>query len=198
MSPRRAHDSSGLLWTTFVLAHLLTVVAALWVYPFTGFGDVAVYHGWVREGLDGNGWPVLDHPSVYPVGALLPMIMLAPVEGGGMYLMSWILLVSVLDAVVLVMIERDPRRSRTASWWWVLSILLLGPVALSRLESVMVPLTVVAVLWFPRRPAVASALVTLAGWIKVVPMVWLPLLLLAEPRRSRRMVAAGAAVSAAM
>lgn len=96
------------------------------------------------------------------------------------------------------MIENHERPSRTASWWWVLSIACLGPVAISRLESIVVPLTVIAVLVLPKRPAMAAALLTFAGWIKVFPIVWLIPLALSQPKKAGRMIASSAAVSAAL
>lgn len=80
---RWAHASDPLLWAGLILAHVIPVVVGSMIARDTGFGDVRLYWHWVNEGLNGQGWPVIDLPSVYPVGALLPMIVLAPLTSAG-------------------------------------------------------------------------------------------------------------------
>ena len=54
-------------------------------------------------------------------------------------------------------------------WWWVAFLIALGPIALGRIDSVTVSLSVVAVSLIASRPRVAALLLTIAAWIKVWP-----------------------------
>ena len=70
-----------------------------------------------------------------------------------------------------------PRRSaslrprRDAGWWWTAFLLLLGPVAIGRLDAVVAPLVMLALVAArgPGRTALAAVLLTAGAWIKVAP-----------------------------
>ena len=151
-------------------------------------------------------WPVLDTAWVYPAGALLPMLLPAwgtttsPVG----YAVGWSVVVTALGllaAAVVLRASGGARPAHLALRWWAAFLVLLGPVAIGRLDGVLAPLVLVALTYAARRPAIAAALLTVGAWIKVAPgALLLPLL---GARRDlgdalRRVVLPAAAVSAAV
>jgi hypothetical protein len=93
----------------------------------------------------------------------------------------------------------DPRaaaqRRMTAAWWWLGFLLLLGPIALARIDSVTVPLVIIALLQLAARPLWGTVLLTIATWVKVWPAAVIAALLVAS-RRRWQVLAAGAGTSA--
>ncbi|HEY0215430.1 MAG TPA: hypothetical protein VGC57_03445 [Cellulomonas sp.] len=84
------------------------------------------------------------------------------------------------------------------AWWWLLFIFLLGPVAVGRLDAVVAPVVVTALALALRRPAAASALLTLGAWIKVAPGALLVPLVMVVRRPWRDLVLPAAAVCVAV
>lgn len=193
------------LWSVFVLAHVLTAGLG-WVYPSQPMGDVVlVYEPWATAAGSGGDIVGVTEPWVYPQVALVPM-MLAGVLGApfvaalgvsGAYLVGWALLVMVLDALAFaVLVGRGRVRARRAAgWFWSAALVLLGPIALYRIDAVTVPLALVAGLWLVARPAVAAALLTVGAWIKIWPGA-LFLAAVAAGRARPRMLLAAAGVTA--
>ena len=194
---RRPADSTRdrlLLALGFVGVHALLSVLCFTGAPNQPAGDVTgVYRFWIDVWRTTGSLVGIDTPWVYPIGALPPMLA-AGLLGGGAYLAVWLVLVAVLDAVALVLVAR---RGRGLAWWWLLFTLLLGPVAVSRIDAIALPIAVVGVLWLAERPAVASVLLTLAAWVKVWPAAVLAAAVLAG-RRVSAVVAAAALTSAAV
>ncbi len=95
--------------------------------------------------------------------------------------------------------EGDGSRDRghdpaVGAWWWLAFVLLLGPVAVGRLDAVVAPVVVVALTVALRHPAVASVLLTAGAWIKVAPGALLLPLVLVVRRPWRDLVLPAAAV----
>lgn len=167
------------LWGAFLLVHLLTAVLG-WVYPSQPMGDVVlVYEPWASSALGGGPIVGVTETWVYPQVALVPMLLaaglaapLTPVLGvPAAYLVGWAVLVIVLDAAAFaVLVGRSPSRPRRlAAWFWCAAILLLGPIALYRIDAITVPIAVMGGLWLSTRPVVAAALLTVGAWIKIWP-----------------------------
>ena len=97
-------------------------------------------------------FPGIQTPWVYPIGAL-PLI-LAPLAAGEQgYLVGWLVLVLLFDAAAFAaMIRRRTRRRVAAAWWWIGFLILLGPIAMGRIDSITVPLAIVGVLFVVARP----------------------------------------------
>ena len=94
--------------------------------------------------------------------------------GSASYVVAWSILVTALDAIGFAFLLRGTRarRSRgrrTAALLWMLALLLLGPIAMFRIDAITVPLAIIGGLWLFSRPAVASALFTIGAWIKIWP-----------------------------
>src|SRR5690606_23732598 len=88
-------------------------------------------------------------------------------------------------------------RREAAAWWWLGFLALLGPIALARIDSITVPLAVVALLVVAKHPFVAGVLLALATWMKVWPAALIGALLVASGSR-RTILVAGAVTSAAI
>ncbi|WP_341942487.1 hypothetical protein [Microbacterium sp. LWH10-1.2] len=196
------------LWTAFLLVHLFTVVVG-WVYPSQPMGDVVlVYEPWAASALSGGPIVGVTETWVYPQLALLPMLLakalslpLIPALGASSaYLLAWAAMVTALDAIAFgVLLGRSPARPRrVAAWFWILALLLLGPIALYRIDAVTVPLVVIAGLWLTRRPALAAALLTVGAWIKIWPGAVLLAAVVAFRVRVRMLLAAASVTAAVL
>ncbi|MGF6821508.1 hypothetical protein M2317_000394 [Microbacterium sp. ZKA21] len=190
------------LWAAFLLVHALTAWLG-WVYPSQPMGDVVlVYEPWSTSALAGGAIVGITQPWVYPQLALLPMLLakalsmplIAWLGASGAYLIAWAVLVSILDAVAFALLigRRPSAPRRAAAWFWIAAMLLLGPIALYRLDAVTVPLAVVGGLLLLRHPAVGTALLTIGAWIKIWPGALMLAAVIAAKTRLRIVVAAAA------
>lgn len=165
---RRFATSPLTMWAAFLLVHLLLGFLA---FHSVGepLGDVYfVYKPWAQLAQAGSVVGI-QTDWVYPIGALVP-IMLPLLLGPDNYIGSWLTLVLLLDAgaFAVLTIGRRPRQL-AAAWWWIGFLLILGPIAIGRLDSVSVPLVIVGLLWLTLRERVAIVMLTAATWIKVWP-----------------------------
>ncbi|WP_241979721.1 glycosyltransferase 87 family protein [Cryobacterium suzukii] len=175
------------LWSAFALVHLLLILLALFS-PGYPLGDVEiVYRRWAANAATGSIVGITDN-FVYPILALVP-ILGAFAFGGPAYLATWLALVSGLNAGAFWVLVRS---HRTAAWWWLAFLAMLGPIALLRIDAVTVPLCIVALLWLRRRPFWGTALLTIATWIKIWPVAALAALFVASKRRWRMLMLAAA------
>lgn len=155
--------------------------------PIQPEGDVTgIYRFWVDTWHATGSLVGIDTDWVYPIGALPPLL-LAGVLGDGPFLLVWLVMVAVLDAVALVLLAR---RSTALAWWWLVFTALLGPVAPARLDAVALPIAIAGVLLLAERPAVASVLLTVAAWVKVWPAAIVAAALVAGRRAVATVVAA--------
>ena len=102
-------------------------------------------------GLAEGQWPVLDAPWVYPAGAVAPMLLpgLAGTVSTAGYALGWCLLVTLLDGLATAALLRerpDDSRTTTGAWWWLAFLVALGPVALGRLDAIVVPLMILSLI----------------------------------------------------
>jgi hypothetical protein len=191
---RRRLGGRSAAWIAFASVHLI-LSALNFVGPGNPMWDVTVVYrvwaenadsGWVRMGIDA--------PWVYPILAFAPMAA-ALALGSTMYGVTWLGIVTVLDAIAFaVLLGRGvlSRRRRVAAWWWVGFLALLGPIALGRIDAVTVPLAILGLLWAAGRPRVAATLLTVAAWIKVWPAALVLALVVALRRRAEIVIVAGA------
>ncbi|MCL3859690.1 hypothetical protein [Actinotalea sp. K2] len=163
--------------------------------PGEAFHDVDLYRSWARQGLDHGWWPVLDTPWVYPAGAVVVVLLPGLVASTPLgYALVWCALVTAVDAAVVVLLVRTGRPA--AAWWWLGFLVLLGPVAVGRLDAVVVPLMIVALLHARTRPRWAAALLTAGAWVKVAPGALMLPLVVAARRPVRDVVLPAAVVCA--
>ncbi len=201
MPPRATPDAPpGTLWSRAVVcAAFLLVHAFYWrdgiVDPGVGFGDVGLYQYWAWDGLENGVWPVLDFPWVYPALAIVPVTLpgfVSTVEWGP-YMAAWLALVTALNAVATVALVR---RAWLGAVWWIAFLALLGPVAFGRIDAIVVPIAIVALLLAASRPRAAAVLLTVGAWIKVAPGALVFSLFAIAKRPWREVVVPAAAVCA--
>lgn len=155
----------------FIGLHVLFLLALLPTILTGGvLGDLPLYRRWAELGLGLNVWQGIDVEWVYPIGAMLP-IALAGIAGPLLYQLVWFLMTGALNALAVGTLT-DWGRHRggyRAAWYWLVLSFLLSPVGLLRLEGLTAPLVIAGLVCLARRPIVATALLTLATWIKVWP-----------------------------
>lgn len=194
------------LWGAFLAAHAWVAWLG-WVLPSQPMGDVVlVYEPWASSALQGGAVMGLTETWVYPQLALVPMLLakllavpLSFAGGTAGYLLAWAVLVTAADAAAFaVLLGRSPGRTRRAAgWFWVGALMMLGPIALYRIDAVTVPIAVVGGLWLARRPRLAAALLALGAWVKVWPGA-LVLAAVAAGRKAWQMAGTAVLVTAAL
>ncbi|BDZ51921.1 hypothetical protein GCM10025867_41620 [Frondihabitans sucicola] len=147
-------------------------------------GDLPVYLHWTTEAFQGGTWPVFDYDWVYPAGALVP-VLLPGVLGANLYGVVWLVLIAAANAVALQALIRRGRllRNQTAAGWWVLTVGVLCPVDLLRIEGFTAPMVVVGMLFLGSRPRIAGLLLAAATWIKVWPAAVIVAVIVASTKR---------------
>ncbi|WP_314100924.1 glycosyltransferase 87 family protein [uncultured Frigoribacterium sp.] len=191
--PARVAAHPAVLWSAFVIVHLVVGHAAL-TGPNQPMGDVwSVYRTWMQQGVGGGDWVGVDRPWVYPLLAAVPML-LARVGGDAHYGQAWLTIVLLLDAGAFAVLTGGLRGRRhvAPAWWWLLFLLALGPIAVGRIDAVTVPFAIVGLLLLSSRPTAASVLLTVAAWIKVWPAALVVAAVVALRGRARRDVVVGA------
>lgn len=181
------------LVAAFLAAHVWLGFVGL-THPSQPFQDVTVvYSTWMQHGLVDGYWVGIDARWVYPFAALAPML-LAAAFGLSAYGITWLVIVLVLDLVALGVLTRwGTARDRFAvGWWWTAFLVLVGPIAVGRIDSITVPIAVIAVVLVSTRPWLASALLTLAAWMKIWPGALVLALVVGTRDRARILLAAAA------
>lgn len=193
---RRALGNPFAAWCGFVVAHFWLGLLNLYADGFP-LGDVNfVYKFWADQAIVGHYLVGIDGAWVYPIVAIVPMLA-AAAFGPALYASTWLSLVMLLDAAAFAVILRIGRGFRpgygvVVGWWWIGFLVLLGPIAMGRIDSITVPLAIVGVLVVATRPRAAAILLAVATWIKVWPAALLAALLVASRERWRILAAAAA------
>ena len=165
---KRILGSRRAAWLAFALVHGWLAWVCLFV-PHDGMKDVSVvYRQWVEQALDGGVVIGIDTAWVYPVLAIVPMLV-AAVFGTTHYVAVWVALVIVLNAVAFAFAVTSARIR--AAWWWLAFLVVLGPIALARIDAITVSLGIVGVLLLATRPRAAGTVLAIAAWVKVWPAV---------------------------
>ncbi|MBW3085114.1 hypothetical protein KEM60_01308 [Austwickia sp. TVS 96-490-7B] len=187
------------LWIAFLGAQVLLTLINIYGTKVNPIGDIKnVYIEWARQALSGN-FPGVTVDFVYPVFAMAP-VLLAAIFGLGRYIQMWFVMAVLLNCIGMAILLRDEEpfsrdRRIMAGWVWTLLTYFLGPIALSRIDSITVPMAVVAVVWLSTRPRTASALLALATWIKIWPVAVITIALVSTTWR-KTVFTVGAVVSA--
>ena len=186
--------SPTLAWVGFALVHLWLAWVCLFV-PHDGMGDVVgVYKNWAEQAVNSGIVVGIDTAWVYPIVGFVPMLA-ATALGPDNFGVTWVALMVLLNAVAFAFLVR-PSRLR-AAWWWLAYLLVLGPIALARIDAVTVALGIVSVTLLATRPRAAGVVLGIATWVKVWPAA-LVLAALVSLRSRARILLAGAVVSAAI
>jgi len=194
---------------------VLTALAVQGVLIFHGLhgvgtpmGDVPyVYDPWMQELQKSSAWWGLNRAWVYPYLALVPMLISLPFQITD-YQSGWLVMMALLNVTAIAamvgwgrreVLETEQGKWRyQAAWYWLAFELLLGPVAISRIDAVSVAIVLLAVpsLIALRYQTVAIWL-TIATWVKVWPAALL-LALWVAARKHLNVVLAAALTSLAV
>ena len=150
--------------------------------PGSPMGDLNfAYQNWMNSNVAFG----LSADWVYPWVAILPMWLANAVSPGAL-LWPWLIGSGLITLVVAVTIayREASTKAYLAMYFWLASLLLLGPVSISRLDTVSVALAVVAVYLLSRGSEVSAAIwLSVATWIKVWPVAALVALMAATKRK---------------
>jgi hypothetical protein len=134
-----------------------------------------VYRGWVESAIETGSFPGVHEAFVYPVGALGPMLLTQLIGPGASYGLAWMIIVIVLDCIALwwlTLRQRDYATAalhRSAAWWWLAFLALLGPIAIGRIDTLTVPIVLIALLEVRSRVRTSGFWLTIGAWLKVWP-----------------------------
>lgn len=184
-------SNPAVLWATFVATHLWLGYLNFYGPSFALNDVTVVYKRWMEQAVFADYWVGIDTVWVYPILALVPMLA-AAVFGFSLYGTTWMSIVAVLNAVALAFLIGGDRRRRSLSlgWWWVWFLLLLGPIAIGRIDAMTIPPTLIGVIVLSRHPRIASILFTIGVWIKIWPVALLVAVVVATRDRWRALAAA--------
>ncbi|MFJ6077350.1 glycosyltransferase 87 family protein [Pseudarthrobacter sp. NPDC092419] len=173
------------VWWGFAVVHLyfLGWMASFFLNGET-FSDTEQYRQWAMDGYNPADLEGKISPWVYPVLAQVP-IFLANIAGPSMYLLSWFLIITVLNAAGLYILTRGRRRVSgvAPAWWWLFFTVFMGYLSFARVEGITAPIVLVALLYAAQRPVAAGLLLSIATWIKVWPAAVLVPILIASQKR---------------
>lgn len=170
-------DKRWWLWGAFLLVHALVATLG-YVEPNSPMGDVyIVYEPWSMAYLGDAGareyWgiPGITTEWVYPAWAIVPMLGVNLFSWAVGYTWGWAVLVTVLDAIAFaVLIGRGRSNKRnTAAVFWLVFMVLIGPVGMYRLDGLTVPIALLGVMFIVSRPWFAGTILAIATWIKIWP-----------------------------
>jgi hypothetical protein len=168
-----------------------------------GLSILVVYATLIYSGLNGVGMPMgdlnlayqqwmnanvaygLSVDWVYPWVAILPM-WLANAAAPGALLWPWLIGCAILHLGIALGIAYRSNSSRAyfAMYFWLAGLLMLGPVAISRLDTVSVSLAVIAVYLLSKgSEATAAIWFSVATWIKVWPAAALSAIFVAAKQK---------------
>lgn len=179
----------------FILAHLYLIWTGLKGLGWPMGDIIFAYHPWAIEMFKTHTFMGLTVPWVYPYPNLL--FVLLPSYFGPNYQHNWLFMTGTLELAALFVLLFWPRKYDkarvVAGWAWIIAQLLLGPVSISRLDTISVAVAVVGlVAWLRAKPEVAAIWFAIATWIKVWPITIL-LATVAEARKWRPAAIAGLA-----
>jgi hypothetical protein len=166
--------TSSLVAASF-LVHLWTMTADKLFPDAISFGDLSLYNYWAYQVKNGTGVYGLETEWVYPALAFVPIWIAATINLFS-YEVSWLVLVFVLNTTAVLLLVRPATNKKWfsgtyASWALLAALILLGPVAVSRIDSISAALAIFGLAAIGRKYAgIAAALFTVAGWIKIWPI----------------------------
>ena len=166
--------TSSLVAASF-LVHLWALTASKLFPDAISFGDLSLYDYWAYQVDNGTGVYGLVTDWVYPALAFVP-IWIAGALNLVSYEVSWLAVVFVLNTAAVLLLVRRERNGGLfsgtyASWAFLSALLFLGPVAVSRIDSVSAALAILGLVAIKRNSTgIAAALFTIAGWIKIWPV----------------------------
>ena len=186
--------TSSLLAASF-LVHLWALTASKLFPDAISFGDLSLYDYWAYQVDNGTGVYGLVTEWVYPALAFVP-IWIAGALNLVSYEVSWLALVFVINTTAVLLMVHPVKNGKVfsgtyASWAYLSALLLLGPVAVSRIDSVSAALAILGLVAIKRNSTgIAAALFTIAGWIKIWPVALFVAMIAVFKKRLQAIIAA--------
>ena len=169
--------SPVVMWVGFIAASSYLGWVG-YIAEYVPYGDVSfIYEYWANGALFNGHIVGLNEPWVYPLFALVPMVGAALISPDN-YAVGWIILVTGLNALVFGMmllpqlakiLGRERSSLKIAAWWWLVFMVMLGPISVSRLESIVSALAIAGMVLVFVWPKTAGVLLAMGAWIKVWP-----------------------------
>jgi hypothetical protein len=166
--------TSSLVAASF-LVHLWALTASKLFPDAISFGDLSLYAYWAYRVENGTGVYGLATEWVYPALAFVP-IWIAGAINIFSYEISWLVLVFTLNTTAILLMVRKATNGKIfsgtyASWAFIFALFLLGPVAVSRIDSISAAVAIFGLVAIHKNSTgIAAALFTIAGWIKIWPV----------------------------
>jgi hypothetical protein len=166
--------NSSLVAASF-LVHLWALTASKLFPDAISFGDLSLYDYWAYQVEHGTGVYGLATEWVYPAVAFVP-IWIAGAINIVSYEISWLVVVFALNTAAILLMVRPATNGKLfsgthSSWAFIAALFLLGPVAVSRIDSVSAALAIFGLVAIGKNSnGIAAALFTIAGWIKIWPI----------------------------
>ena len=186
--------TSSLVAASF-LVHLWALTASKLFPDAISFGDLSLYDYWAYQVDNGTGVYGLVTEWVYPALAFVP-IWIAGALNLVSYEVSWLALVFVINTTAVLLMVHPVKNGKVfsgtyASWAFLSALLLLGPVAVSRIDSVSAALAILGLVAIKRNSTgIAAALFTIAGWIKIWPVALFVAMFAVFKKRLQAIIAA--------
>ena len=177
------------------LVHLWALTASKLFPDAISFGDLSLYDYWAYQVDNGTGVYGLVTEWVYPALAFVP-IWIAGALNLVSYEVSWLALVFVINTTAVLLMVHPVKNGKVfsgtyASWAFLSALLLLGPVAVSRIDSVSAALAILGLVAIKRNSTgIAAALFTIAGWIKIWPVALFVAMISVFKKRLQTIIAA--------
>lgn len=175
---------------TSILVHLWALTASKIFSDAISFGDLGLYDYWSYMSNNGAGWYGLVTEWIYPALAFVP-IWLAGLVAALDYEIAWLILVFILNTdAALTLVKRTdsdkPLAGTFASWAFLAALFAIGPVAVSRIDSVSAAIAIFGLVAINRNQiATASVFFTVAGWIKIWPIALFASLVATVEKKTR-------------
>jgi len=183
-----------------LIANILLILAGT-KGPGTPMGDLDfAYQPWADQFMQLGTLFGISSAWVYPYPALIPII-LANLATPGHLGVAWligrtVLMLGILTALVLYKTDEQERPRRyVAAYAWIGLTLALGPVSISRVDSMSVLIAILGALALATGSRLGAAIFfTVAAWVKIWPVALF--VAISTSRKSWfKVVAYGAAIS---
>lgn len=170
-------------YLAFLIVHIYLVCFGEIYHDGMTIYDLNYYHSVTSKMFVDNEWVIFGTAPgtvfLYPPLALLamwvPYLMPGALGSIQLYRIGWYIFMLVLNGLVFWRLRRASITSPPASriwkpeFFWIIFLFLLGPISITRLDSVITPLTILAILAIPAKMNLSASLLTLGAWIKLLP-----------------------------
>ena len=162
------------LWAATAAVHAWLYFEALLNPQTAPFNDVNLYGYWVDQMNSNSGSLGVSEPWVYPFLALVPMVVAKWIGATSGILLGWIILVGLLHLIALSAVVdwgRAGKPAFEAVGFYLIYMVLLGPVAIGRIDSIAAFFALLGVVQVEHnRARLAMIFFTLGAWIKIWPV----------------------------